>query len=144
MKPPPRCTLGGSSGWTSCHSLFGERICSRLFISMKVGDALVVVEPHVPSAVGGEDPLGLSDESWLRREHGDERRARFSLLEVLLAHQSFVGHSPAHRGGGALYRRTLLVDRCPDLAHTCAIVESGGVAAKPGRKQLLQRRRAVR
>jgi hypothetical protein len=64
-------------------------------ISREVGDAFAVVEPHVPRPVGCEDLPGLGDESWLRREHGDERSPRFSLLEVLLAHQSFVGQSAA-------------------------------------------------
>jgi hypothetical protein len=31
-----------------------------------------------------------------------------------------VGQSAADRGGGALQRRTLLVDRCPDLADSGA------------------------
>jgi hypothetical protein len=33
--------------------------------------------------MGCEDLPGLGDESWLRREHGEERSPRFSLLEVL-------------------------------------------------------------
>jgi hypothetical protein len=73
------------------------------------------------------------DESWLRREHGDERGPRFSLLEVLLAHQSFVGQRAADRGGGALQWRPLLVDRCPDLANTGAILEADRVAAEATR-----------
>jgi len=64
-------------------------------ISREVRDAFAVVEPHVPRPVGCEDLPGLGDELWLRREHGDERSPRFSLLEVLLAHQSFVGQSAA-------------------------------------------------
>src|SRR5687768_12514788 len=64
-------------------------------ISREVGDAFVVVEPHVPRPVGSEDLAGLADELWLRREHGDERSPRLSLLEILLAHQSFVGQSAA-------------------------------------------------
>jgi hypothetical protein len=70
--------------------------CSGLSLaSLKVGDAFVVVEPHVPRPVGCENLPGLGDESWLGREHGDERSPRFSRLEVLLAHQSFVGQSAA-------------------------------------------------
>jgi hypothetical protein len=38
--------------------------------SREVGDAFVVVEPHVPRPVGCEDLPGLGDESWLRRERG--------------------------------------------------------------------------
>jgi hypothetical protein len=64
-------------------------------ISREVGDAFVVVEPHVPRPVGCEDLPGVADELWLRREHGNERSPRLSLLEVLLAHQSFVGQSAA-------------------------------------------------
>jgi hypothetical protein len=55
-------------------------------ISREVGDAFAVVKPHVPRPVGCEDLPGHGDELWLRREHGDERSPRFSLLEVLLAH----------------------------------------------------------
>ena len=99
-------------------------------VSREVGDAFAVVEPHVPRPVGCEDLLGLGDESWLRREHGEERSPRFSLLEVLLAHQSFVGQRAADCGGGALQRRTLLVDRCSDLANTGAILEADRFAAK--------------
>jgi hypothetical protein len=64
-------------------------------ISREVRDAFAVVEPHVPRPVACEDLLGLADELWLRREHGDERSPSLSLLEVLLAHQSFVGQSAA-------------------------------------------------
>src|SRR5688572_27422576 len=47
-------------------------------ISREVGDAFVVIEPHVPRPVGCENLPSLPDESSLRREHGDERSARFS------------------------------------------------------------------
>jgi hypothetical protein len=87
--------VGGRRGFRSRAAQFQNLWRDRSFTSGEVGDAPVVVEPHVPSAVGGQDPLGLGDESWLRREHGDERGPRFSFLEVLLAHQSFVGHSAA-------------------------------------------------
>ena len=77
-----------------------------------------------------EDLPGLGDEPWLGREHGDERSPGFSFLEVLLAHQSFVGQRAADCGGSALQRRTLLDDRCPDLANAGAILEPERFAAK--------------
>lgn len=79
--------------------------------------------------VGCEDLPGLGDEPWLGREHGDERSPRFSFLEVLLAHQSFVAQRAADGGGGALQRV-----RCSVIAAriwpTPAILEQDRVAAK--------------
>jgi hypothetical protein len=96
--------------------------------SREVGDAFVVVEPHVPRPVGCEDLPGLGDESWLRREHGvSEVPASASSMYSWLINPSSVR---ARLTEAALQRRTLLGNRCSDLANTGAILEADRFAAK--------------